>query len=61
MNESKILTEHISCECKCGFDERKCNTDKWWNYDKCRCECKKPHVCEKDYAWNPVVVKTENI
>ena len=21
--------------------------------DKCRCECKKRHVCEIDYAWNP--------
>ena len=20
---------------------------------KCWCECKKIHVCEKDYVWNP--------
>ena len=26
-NESKTLTKHISCECKCRFDERKCNSD----------------------------------
>ena len=26
INEKKILTEHISCECKCTFDERKCKT-----------------------------------
>ena len=25
INESKTLTKHISCECKCKFDERKCN------------------------------------
>ena len=28
-NESKILTRDISCKCKCGFDGRKCNSDKW--------------------------------
>ena len=26
INESKTLTKHISCECKCKFDERKCNS-----------------------------------
>ena len=25
INESKTLTKHISCECKCKFDGRKCN------------------------------------
>ena len=53
INESKILTKDISCECKCRFDGRKCNSDQWWNNDKCRCECKKRYVCEKDYSWNP--------
>ena len=27
INESKILTKHISCECKCIFDGRKRNLD----------------------------------
>ena len=31
INESKTLTKHISCECKCKFDGRKCNLDQWWN------------------------------
>ena len=26
-NESKTLTKHISCECKCKFDDRKCNSN----------------------------------
>ena len=26
INESKTLTKHVSCECKCKFDERKCNS-----------------------------------
>ena len=33
--ESETLTKHISCECKCKFDGRKCNSDQWWNNDKC--------------------------
>ena len=31
IHESKILTKHISCECKCKFDGIKCNSDPWWN------------------------------
>ena len=25
INESNTLTKHISCECKCKFDGKKCN------------------------------------
>ena len=53
INESKTLTKHISCECKCKFAGRKCNINQKWNNDKCWCECKKHHICEKDYIWNP--------
>ena len=27
ITESKTLTEHTSCECKCKFDGRKCNSE----------------------------------
>ena len=27
VNESKTLTKHISCECKCRFDDIKCNSN----------------------------------
>ena len=60
INESKTLTKHISCECKCKSHGRKCNSDQWWNNDKCRCECKKPHVCEKDYICNPATCGCKN-
>ena len=30
----------------------KCNSNQNWNNDKCWCECKKHHICEKDYIWN---------
>ena len=36
INELKTLRKHISCECKCRFDARKCNSDQWWNNDKCQ-------------------------
>ena len=60
INEWKTLTRHISCECKCKFEKRKCNFDQWWNNNKCRWECKKCHVCEKDYVWNPATCSCEN-
>ena len=41
INESKTLTKHISCECKCKFDGRKCNSNQKWNNDKCWYKCKK--------------------
>ena len=53
INGWKTLTKHISCECKCRFGGRKCNSDQWCNNDKSQCECKKRNVCEKDYVWNP--------
>ena len=34
-NASKALTKHISCECKCKFDGRKCNSNQKRNNDKC--------------------------
>ena len=58
MNESKILTKHISCKFKCKFDGRKCNSNQKYNNDKSRCKCKKHHhICEKTlylescYTW----------
>ena len=35
INKSKTLTKHISCLCKCEFNEKKCNSNQWWNNDKC--------------------------
>ena len=35
INESKSLTKHISCDCKCKFDRTKCKLNQWWNNDKC--------------------------
>ena len=59
----KTLTKHISCECKCEFDGKKCDSNHMWNNDKCQCECKNPkecYVCKKYYIWNPATCSCEN-
>ena len=35
INNSRILIKHVSSECKCKFDGRKCNSNQKWNNDKC--------------------------
>ena len=58
----KALTKHISCECKCKFDGRKCNSDQWCNNDECLCEYKRLYVKKIMFGILPhVVVKMENI
>ena len=57
INESKILTKHVSSEWKSKFDARKCNSDQKWNNDKCPSECRKHHISEKDYIWNTATCK----
>ena len=34
--------------------------DQWGSNDKCWCESKKYHICEKDYIWNPATCTYEN-
>ena len=59
-NESKTWTKHISCKCKCKFNRKGCSLDQWQNDKKCWYECKKRHVCEKDYIWNPTTCSYQN-
>ena len=61
-NESKILTKDISCECKCKFDGRKCNSNQWWNNDKFDVSEKNIYVKKIIFGiLLHVVVKMENI
>ena len=48
INELKVLTKHISCECECSFDGRKCNSNQWWNNDKCSVNVKNVIYEEKN-------------
>ena len=59
INESKTLTKHLSCECKCKFDINVTQIN-GVIIIKCQCECKKIRVCEKDYLWNLVTRICEN-
>ena len=59
-DESETLKKHISCECKCRFDGRNCNSDQWWNNDKCQCERKKHHLCKRYYVWNLAMCNCQN-
>ena len=62
ISESKTLTKyHVNVNV---IDDRKCNSNEYWNEDKCWWECKnkkKHRVCEKDYVWNPAACSCENI
>ena len=60
ITESKTLTKNMSCKCKCKLNVTKCNSDQRWNNDKCRCECRKTHVCAKYYVWSPATCNCEN-
>ena len=42
IKESKKISEHVSCECRCEFDCRKCNLRQKWENNNCQCECKEP-------------------
>ena len=55
INKSKILIKHISCNCRCNFEERICKLKEKWKYDKCQRKCKNQEniAYEDHYAWNP--------
>ena len=57
---NKAYLMYISCECKCRFDRRKCNSDQLWNNDKYQCECKQRNLCGKDNIWNSATCSHEN-
>ena len=46
MNQN-FFPKDIPCKGKCKFDGRKCNSNQKQNNDKCRCECKNYHICQK--------------
>ena len=37
-----------------------CNSNQNWNNNKYWCQCKKHHICEKDYIWHPAICSCEN-
>ena len=39
-NEAKVMEKHISCDCKCKFNNITCNSNQKRNNKTCQCECK---------------------
>ena len=63
MNDSKTLTKHISCECKCKFDGTKNHSNQRCNNDKSRSDCKKFMYMKKIMfgILMSVIAKMENV
>ena len=62
LNESRRLENLISCDSRCEFDGKKCNSRQKWNNDKCQWEGKKPvkrRPFEENYSWNPIACACE--
>ena len=59
-NEAKVMTEHISFDCKCKFNRTVCNSNQKWNSKSCQWECKSYCTYKKDYSWNPSTCFFEN-
>ena len=55
-NETRYITWHGTCSCKCRLYASVCKNKQRWNNDKCRCECKElvdKGICDKGLIWNP--------
>ena len=45
-NEAKILTKHISSDCKCQLINATCNSNQKYNNKTCQRECKNYCTCK---------------
>ena len=48
--EAKPMTKHISCDCKCKFNNTTCNSNQKWNNKTYQYECKNNHKSKKDVS-----------
>lgn len=55
IGESESLTKHISCDCECRFDSKKCYSGQEWNKELCRCQCKSPVT---SFVWKRVCLES---
>ena len=60
INESKALTNYISCKCRYTFGCSKYNSNQKWINDKCWSKCKKYQMCNENYNWNATTCICEN-
>ena len=59
-DEAKVMTEHISCDCKCKFNRTTCKSNQRWNNKTCQSEYKNYRKRKEDYSWNPSTCICEN-
>ena len=55
-NETRHISWHESCTCRCRLHESIYDNKQCWNNDKCRCECKElidKGKCDDGFIWNP--------
>ena len=60
INESKILSKHVSCKYKCNFDGRKCNSYQKWNNNKVDVSVKNIIFVKRDCIWRRTTSNSEN-
>ena len=54
INETRHVSWHETCKCKCKLHASVCNNKQRWNNDKCGCECKEligKGRCVNDCIW----------
>ena len=55
-NETRHISWHETCKCKCRLDPSVCNNKQYWNNDKCKWECRElidEGRCHKGFIWYP--------
>ena len=55
INETRYVSWHVTCRCKCRLDASVCDNKQCWNNDKCRCEFRElidKCLCDKEFIWN---------
>ena len=61
-NETRHISWHKNCPCKCRLDANVCNDKQHWSNDKCRCECKKlidNGKRDDGFVWNPSICECD--
>ena len=59
-NESKTLTKHILCDCKCKIDGRRFNSDHWCDNVNVNVKVENVMYVKKKFSWNPATLSCEN-
>ena len=62
INETKHVSWHETCTCKCRLDTRVCNDKQRWSNDKYRCEWKEltdKGTFDDEFIWDPSICECE--